>query len=292
MHIVTSGSSGLVTCRRRFVILPTQEPAPVNGDLRLFRKRWWGSWTVGGSVLLTMLAVLFLPNASSGGPSILRVAFGTTVTVLPVLLLCYAPWTFFNIGRLLGLLTFLGTIAYLVDEVRRGRYMTQGSENQSAFNAVHALLMFGLPGLWVALLRRPRVCPYDERGRPRPFEVERTFRVRPTESESAARKTGKGEPLQTVRFDYAGSSRIEFLDAKHPDLMRVTLPMDGTGDAVWADWQRRLAEAGLHCEVVQEQPGTRSFKDSVVQSVQKRHWFGRRVKPHAQADEPRAPVGA
>lgn len=237
-----------------------------------------------------MLAMLLMPNASAGGPSFLRVVFGVTVTLLPVLLLCYAPWTFFSIGRLLGLLTFLITIANLVDGLRRGRYAPQAGEAHSAIQAVHALLIFGLPGLWVALLRRPRMCPYDERGRPRPFEIERTFRFRQMGTDSSTRHTGASDVPRTVRFDYAGSSRLEVLDSQRSDRMRVTLPMDETGEAVWADWQRRLAEAGLRCEVTQEQPGTRSFKDSVVQSVQGRHWFGRRVKPVTVVNDPNATV--
>ncbi|MBL8857046.1 MAG: hypothetical protein JNL28_00890 [Planctomycetes bacterium] len=234
-------------------------------------------------MLLAIGVIWLLPTSTPATPSYMRLGIGTAVTLLPLLLLCYAPWTFFNIGRLLGLITVVGTIAYLVDEVRRGRYTTDPGQNQSVINAAQSLLFFGLPGLWVALLRRPAVCPYDPSGRPRPFEIERTFRLRLMNSELSE---VAGAAQRKVKFDYRGPSKLEVLDAGEPPLLRVTLPMDRTGAAVWADWQRRMSEVGLTCDVTEERPGRRSFKDSVVQGVQGRFTPGRRApKLPADADQ-------
>jgi hypothetical protein len=79
--------------------------------------------------------------------------------MLAVLLCCSAPWTFFGVLRVFGTLVFLFSVFHVVDEFRAGRYVTQPGGNQSALNAVHALLLYGLPCLWLALMRRPQVCP-------------------------------------------------------------------------------------------------------------------------------------
>jgi len=249
----------------------------MTGDLKLFRRRWWGAWTIGGVALGTIVLCWWVTLDPLGNPRStgLQPGLGTTIVLMPVFLICYAPWTFFNILRALALLVVVTCAWYLVGELRSGHYVTEPGESQSASNALHATIVFGVPALWLALMRRPQVCPYDLQGRPRPFEIERTVRLTlPAVEDSRAAKA----LLTIVRFDYAGPFRSEVVLPGSESVFRVTLPLDRTGEAVWFDWQRRLAEAGVPCEIVEEVPGRRSFLESMVQSVKGRRWFGRRVR--------------
>lgn len=249
----------------------------MNGDLRLFRKRWWGSWAIGATVLLSLcflVPIIFEPNTASKGLHSGGAAAMSGLMVA-VLLCCYAPWSFFWLIRTFALLGFAFGVWYIVDEARRGRYLTDPGENQSLPNAIHFTLLWGLPCLWIALFQRPRTCPYDEHGRTRPFEVERTFRV--VSAKADAPGLERDDAQRKVKFDYAGVSRIEVLDSKPPGLFRVTLPLDEMGVAIWNDWERRIAESGHVCEVVGDEPGRRTFVNAVLHSVKDRWTWGRRV---------------
>jgi hypothetical protein len=257
----------------------------VNGDLRLFRKRWWGSWAIGATILLALCFLVpevFEPNTTSKGMHA-GAAAAVCGLMIAALLWCYAPWSFFWLIRAFALLGFGLGIWYLVEEARRGRYVTEHGGQQSVLQAVRFLLVWGLPCLWIALFRRPRRCPYDEHGRPRPFEVERTFRVAPVKE--GAPGFERIDPVRKVKFDYAGMSKIEVLDANPPGSYRVTLPLDETGVAIWRDWERRIAEVGHVCTVVRDEPGRRTFVNAVLHSAKDRWMRGRRV---AVEPKPRA----
>ena len=197
--------------------------------------------------------------------------------MIAVLLCCYAPWSFFWIVRAFALVGFAFGVLYAVDEARRGRYVADPGQRQSLAHAIGFLLMWGLPCLWIALLRRPRACPYDDRGRSRPFEMQRTFRVLALEPAEHESQPGSRHARQVVKFDYAGICSLEVLDRRVPPLLRATLPLDEAGVAVWKDWERRLGEAGLRCEILGEEAGRRSFINAVLYSVKDRWTHGRRV---------------
>lgn len=269
---------------------PGGSHARVNGDLRLLRRRWWGSWAVLAMALFSLAVIALTANLPSNGTPGLnwRTTLATAAIVLPLVLVSYAPWTFFSVLRVCGLLAFVSCIAFLVSEIRGGHTSADSNGTMSALRAVLALFLFGRPGLWLALLRRPQICPYDESGRRRPFEIERTFRLIPLNPDTQQPTDAARVRKRRVNFDYAGPSKMEIL-TREPPLLRVTLPMDRTGDAVWEDWQRRLAESDLRCEVTQDQPGSRSFKDSVVQSIDTRLTPGRRVKSRPDENVPPNP---
>lgn len=258
----------------------------MNGDLRLFRPRWWGSWAIAATVVLSLC--FLVPTAL--GPSTVPAGTSTVPTgmsagkaavgcgvMLAVLSCCYAPWTFFWLIRVFALLGFGLGVQYVVDEARRGRLVAAPGEQQSLLHAVEFTLVWGLPCLWIALMRRPRVCPYDERGQSRPFEMQRTFRIRRPDSAAEEADASGRDPKELVKFDYAGLCSMEVLDAKAPALLRVTLPLDETGVAVWNDWERRLGDVGLRCEVIGDEPGRRSFVNAVLHSAMDRWKRGRRV---------------
>jgi hypothetical protein len=135
----------------------------MNGDLLLLRKRWWGAWLIIASAAFCL--TLFLTDALKDGLRMDFIGAGLCAVIIAV---CYAPWTFFWMLRVIGLILCLGSVAFLIDSVWNGKSVTA---------ALHAVSVFGVPGALVAWLRLPSVCPYDERGRLIPIEVVRNVRL-------------------------------------------------------------------------------------------------------------------
>lgn len=250
----------------------------MNGDVRLLRRRWWGSWTLGGVALVSLCLVWWgalLPAPHREHAAIPSGVAGT-VYVVPLLLVCYAPWTFFNVGKAVAFVLLLAFLAFLCRDLYRGGLVATVGDTHFAARAAGTMMLYGLPCMVVTLLHRPRTCPYDREGNPRPFEVDKTVCVRPLRQDSALGAEFGERPLPPLKFNQAGSCRLSVLDPGPAQRLGVTLPIGRYGETVWADWLRRMAEAGWYCEVVEEAPGHRSFPQAVIHSLTSRTWLGGR----------------
>jgi hypothetical protein len=130
--------------------------------------------------------------------------------VLPIVvcvllfLVAYAPWTLFWALRVLCVAVCIGYVAYFVDDAREGRWSSGWPGSHSAWNAFRGFIGFGVPALLVMVMRRPSVCPYDERGRTRPIEALRVVRLaRPRHVERAV-----WEPLLRERLARSERKRV------------------------------------------------------------------------------------
>lgn len=260
----------------------------MNGELRLSRSRWWGTWVILGVILLGWGSVVVLA-LQQGTRDMFEAARGTTILSVPLMLLAYAPWTFFPIARLLGLVIFYVSTARLLEASDLVDRLVALASGDTPARALRGFLVYGIPGLAVALLRVPPTCPYDDRGRPRAFEHDVVVRLEHLEPSEDPGSGSIGLRRVKAEFDYVACPRaIESGDGPHPRL-RIVLPADRLGDAILADWTRRLAEAGLRPVIVERRAGTRSLVSAMIAGVYERRWFGRRVRaPRTTPSESRA----
>lgn len=196
-----------------------------------------------------------------------REVFATSVVsalCIAICLACYAPWTFFVVIRALGAFTVGGCVLYLLDEIRRGRWTTEGTGNQSVMQAVCALLTFGIPGAYLMLKRIPKDCPYDETGRALIVDVERVVRVPiadPAKNPIEALK--RLSPSRIVLMKSGRGARLDWITEGGEQLMRVSVPVGEDGEKAWLEWSAQLADAGIAFEVIREGPGRRTFRKDV-----------------------------
>jgi hypothetical protein len=139
----------------------------MNGDLLLLRKRWWGFYFLAPIALIFQVPITLVSINNLHDGNITGAIVGFIVSAVCILLSIgsYAPYTFFFAFRCIGLVVFVGYIAYALDCLQAGHlYATKRSES-SFFNAILGLVVWGLPGLAIFTTKRPEKCPYDGEGR-------------------------------------------------------------------------------------------------------------------------------
>lgn len=139
----------------------------MNGDLRLLRKRWWGFYFLAPIALVFQVPITLISIDNLHGGNITGAIVGFIVSAVCILLCIgsYAPYTFFFAFQCIGLVVFVGYLAYAVDCLQAGHiYATRRSET-SFFNATLGLFVWGLPGLAIFRSKHPGTCPYDDEGR-------------------------------------------------------------------------------------------------------------------------------
>ncbi len=118
---------------------------------------WGPRLAIGIAALLGAACV-----ASAYGHTESPVAIGVVASVFACLgLACLLPgkWAV-PFGRVVGAAIFLGCVGYLYEEFAAGNWFDR-SDNTDAFNAILALIAFGLPGGYYAVFGRWRDAASD-----------------------------------------------------------------------------------------------------------------------------------
>ncbi len=140
----------------------------MQGDLKLFRKRWWGFFVLSPLCLLFALpiALIAIDNLKTGNWVGAIIGFIIAGVCLLVCVGLYAPYTFFYAFKLVGLIVFLGYVAYAIDCLQAGIIYAATRAEPAFINAMTGLFYWGIPG-WVlfAKLNRPECSPYSDDGR-------------------------------------------------------------------------------------------------------------------------------
>jgi hypothetical protein len=244
----------------------------MNGDLRLRRRRWWGAWAILAMAAFCLL--LFVSDAVDAKSwSSLQACKSTAIPIaitLLISLVCYAPWTFFWLLRVMGALVVVGYIVYVFDEARQGHWFSEGHSNTSVFDALRGMLFFGVPGAILALARRPSVCPYDERGRLVSIEVWRTLRLhRPPYVNRSVWEPELRKQLSIVVLPRRIRERTEVGPWSEEPELRVRLPLGTEGENVFALLRTRLEERQIAFDVRGDEPAPITFRtyfESVLSS--------------------------
>jgi len=187
-------------------------------------------------------------------------AIPIAITLL-ISLVCYAPWTFFWLLRVMGALVVVGYVVYVFDEARQGHWFSEGRSNTSVFNALCGMLFLGVPGTILALARRPPVCPYDEQGRLVPIEVWRTLRLhRPRYVNRAVWEPALREQLSMVVLPRRIRERTEVGPWSEEPELRVRLPLGAEGEKVFALLRIQLEERNIAFDVRGDEPALITFR--------------------------------
>jgi len=123
----------------------------MNEDLKFFRRRWWGFYVLVPVILLCQIPLVHgsIQNISEGNYVGALVGF---MFLGVCLLLCfglYAPLTCFFAFRIIGLVVFIGYVAYAVDCLQAGALFSSKRSEISFINAILGLFLWGLPGLFL-----------------------------------------------------------------------------------------------------------------------------------------------
>ena len=149
----------------------------MKGDLKFFRVRWWGFYVLFPLCLLFALpiALISIDNFYSG--NLIGALVGWVIAAV-CLLLCiglYAPYSCFFAFRLIGVVLFLGYVAYAIDCLQAGRIYAASRAEPAFVNAILGLCYWGLPGLLLFIkAKRPEASPYTAAGKLRWDEPETT----------------------------------------------------------------------------------------------------------------------
>ncbi len=149
----------------------------MKGDLKFFRVRWWGFYVLFPLCLLFALpiALISIDNFYSG--NLIGALVGWVIAAV-CLLLCiglYAPYSCFFAFRLIGVVLFLGYVAYAIDCLQAGRIYAASRAEPAFVNAILGLCYWGLPGLLLFIkAKRPEPSPYTAAGKLRWDEPETT----------------------------------------------------------------------------------------------------------------------
>ena len=149
----------------------------MKGDLKFFRVRWWGFYVLFPLCLLFALpiALISIDNFYSG--NLIGALVGWVIAAV-CLLLCiglYAPYSCFFAFRLIGVVLFLGYVAYAIDCLLAGRIYAASRAEPAFVNAILGLCYWGLPGLLLFIkAKRPEPSPYTAAGKLRWDEPETT----------------------------------------------------------------------------------------------------------------------
>ena len=140
----------------------------MKGDLKFFRVRWWGFYVLFPLCLLFALpiALISIDNFNTG--NLVGALVGWVVAAV-CLLLCiglYAPYSCFFAFRLIGVVLFLGYVAYAIDCLQAGRIYAATRAESAFVNAILGLFYWGLPGLMLFLkAQKPEQSPYSADGK-------------------------------------------------------------------------------------------------------------------------------
>lgn len=140
----------------------------MKGDLKLLRKRWWGFFVISPLFLLFALPIALISIDNLKTDNWVGAIMGFTIAGVCLLVSVglYAPYTFFYAFKLVGLVVFLGYVAYAIDCLQAGIIFASTRAEPAFINAITGLFYWGIPGwLLFAKLNRPEHSPYAEDGR-------------------------------------------------------------------------------------------------------------------------------
>ena len=149
----------------------------MKGDLKFFRVRWWGFYVLFPLCLLFALpiALISIDNFNTG--NLVGALVGWVVAAV-CLLLCiglYAPYSCFFAFRLIGVVLFLGYVAYAIVCLQAGRIYSASRAEPAFVHAILGLFFWGIPGLLLFIkAKRPEASPYTAAGKLRWDEPETT----------------------------------------------------------------------------------------------------------------------
>jgi hypothetical protein len=107
-------------------------------------------WVLGAfSAFFALVLVASERMASSKAPVLIYLV---TLFCVAICVACFSSKLRSGAIRLIGAMVFLATVSYLVDELATEPAKKYSSHSEPHWiNAIFALLMFGLPGIYVAL---------------------------------------------------------------------------------------------------------------------------------------------
>ena len=116
--------------------------------MKLLRKRWWGFYALSPILLLSALIITFQTITNTFNGNLPGVIVGIVVAMVCITgtLLLYAPYTFHNALRFIGLTITFVYIAYFIDSLFNGSYLSAKISSASAINALMGFIVFGIPG--------------------------------------------------------------------------------------------------------------------------------------------------
>ena len=149
----------------------------MKGDLKFFRVRWWGFYVLCPLCLLFALPIALISIDNFNNGNLAGALVGGVVAAI-CLLVCiglYAPYSCFYAFRLIGLVLFLGYVAYALDCLLAGVIFAASRAEPAFVNAILGLCYWGLPGLLLFIkAKRPEPSPYTAAGKLRWDEPETT----------------------------------------------------------------------------------------------------------------------
>lgn len=250
----------------------------LSGEWKWSRPRERISWIVFIGGVATLIATLALSLSDDDAAFSRRILF---VMPLPIsmILIGYAPWSMHWLVRIWGVLLFAFALWGVADEVFWVAPPGTGVEAPIAWRAWAFLAFFGLWGLRIAWIPRLELSPYDADGNPSAFEVEYRMRLLPGDQTPDQDPSVVPARIPIPRFDYRYPARMRILEAGPPAVFAVTVLRNAEGAAIWADWQRRMREAGIPFEPCGETPVQRSYREWFMGRAATPSWGRRRVSP-------------
>jgi hypothetical protein len=108
-------------------------------------------WTLGVFCLL-FAAIFVLTTANAPNATAVIVLWLCAGFCMLISLACFSKVASGPAVRIIGTLVFLAYVAYLVGEIRKGLWRPYyGTASEHWVNAILGLIVFGLPGIYVAL---------------------------------------------------------------------------------------------------------------------------------------------
>ncbi|KAA0229153.1 MAG: hypothetical protein D8M53_03200 [Armatimonadetes bacterium] len=138
----------------------------MHGDVRLFRRRWWGSYVlIPALAFSSALGLVIGPEAFAASEPAKGAAWLLfSVWCGSLALYIYAPYTFWFGLKVCAcfLIVLVPIVAGL--ELRAFALNLPGNSGRRTLAAIAGLITIVPIAITVLLARRPKVCPYDWNG--------------------------------------------------------------------------------------------------------------------------------